>query len=462
MFPAIHPGQYQKMKPKLTTAHSPSEPDPALLALLGKVKQICIAFAVLFASISFCAWLFPAVGPFLHLGAHWASPDGSLCSLFCALSLYVSEKPATQLDRISAFLGAFFPIAIALLVLAQWGLHVSSGTDAAQPGLLVMSPQAASGFLLMGFAALLIQSRTPLAAHAGEVVVFALSFLVLVFFSGEAFRVLDRTRSISGNWISLANLTCLALLTVVVLLRQVQKSVFSIFLGSGIGGRIARLASPILLIIPFVRETMRIRLIGEARVPANYITAILASVAAMVSFALLLLIVWRINAMELEIRQLSLLDELTGLYNLRGFRLLAEHALRMARRGQAPISVLFIDLDDLKQINDSYGHGIGSRALEQTGELLKKTFRESDIVGRIGGDEFAVAGQFSHAAVTVAAQRLREAASHLSLGNGASPLNLSVGHVTTEANAHQSLDELLALADKAMYEEKRRKKSIPA
>ena len=323
-----------------------------------------------------------------------------------------------------------------------------------------MSPQAASGFLLLGVAALLIQNRTAVAARLGDLVVFALCFFALVFCSGEAFRLLDR--NLGGIWISLPNLICLVLLTVVVLLRQVQNSVFSIFLGSGIGGRIARFASPILLIIPFVREAMRIRLIGEARVPANYITAILASIAAMLSFALLLLIAWRINSMELEIRQLSLLDELTGLYNLRGFRVLAEHALRMAQRRGDPFSVLFIDLDNLKQINDSHGHSVGSAMLQQTGELLKETFRESDIMGRIGGDEFAVAGQFSHAAASVAAQRLRDAAAGLTVGTGPFGHNLSVGVATSEAAAHHTLDELLALADRAMYEEKRRKKAVPA
>jgi diguanylate cyclase (GGDEF)-like protein len=453
---------HSQMIPQHTPALSPSEPDPSLLEILGKVRQICVALTALIAFLSLCAWLVPGVWALLPLNWHLASPDVALCSLSCALSLQISSGAMTRRYRITAFLCALFPVAVALLALILRELAPGAGTNGWLFGVLAMSPQTACEFILLGVAALLIQSRTAVAARLGDLVVFALCFFALVFSSGEAFRGLDGAKNLAGIWISFPNLICLVLLTLVVLLRQVQNSIFSIFLGSGIGGRIARFASPILLIIPFVREAMRNRLIGEARVPANYITAILASIAAMVSFALLLVIVWRINSMELEIRQLSLLDELTGLYNLRGFRVLAEHALRMAQRNQEPFSVLFIDLDNLKQINDSYGHSVGSATLHQTGELLKRTFRESDMMGRIGGDEFAVAGHFSHAAVAVAAQRLREAASHLLVGGGSAGLSLSVGVTTTETGTHPSLNELLALADRAMYEEKRRKKSVSA
>jgi diguanylate cyclase (GGDEF)-like protein len=108
-----------------------------------------------------------------------------------------------------------------------------------------------------------------------------------------------------------------------------------------------------------------------------------------------MLLVWYIKGMENEIHDLSLRDELTGLYNLRGFKILAVQALRLAQRSNAPFSVLFIDLDDLKRINDFHGHGVGSAALNETGELIKTTFRETDVIGRVGGDEFAVAGQFN-------------------------------------------------------------------
>jgi diguanylate cyclase (GGDEF)-like protein len=200
-------------------------------------------------------------------------------------------------------------------------------------------------------------------------------------------------------------------------------------------------------------------LIGVLHLPENYATAILASVATAISFYLLLLITWRVNSMEVDIRDLTLRDELTGLYNLRGFYLLAEQALRLAQRSQLPVSVLFIDLDNLKATNDSFGHGTGSASLMETAELLKATFRETDVMGRIGGDEFAVVCLCSYTAMSIAAQRLEEASAIRNAQPTVRfPLSFSVGYITSEEHAHQSLKELLTKADKAMYEDKRRKK----
>jgi len=145
---------------------------------------------------------------------------------------------------------------------------------------------------------------------------------------------------------------------------------------------------------------------------------------------------------------------------LRGFKILAEQALRLARRSQVPFSVLFVDLDNLKQINDIHGHGVGSVMLRETAELLQETFRETDVIGRVGGDEFAVAGRFSGPAVPIAVQRLRGASAQRNSSAGHKvALSFSIGQVTSTLTEQESLEALLAKADKSMYEDKRRKKS---
>ena len=194
--------------------------------------------------------------------------------------------------------------------------------------------------------------------------------------------------------------------------------------------------------------------------PEHYATAILASLSVALSFSLLMLLVWYIKSMEAEIHDLSLRDELTGLYNLRGFKILAEQALRLAQRSKVPFSVLFVDLDNLKQINDVHGHGVGSATLREIAELVQATFREPDVIGRIGGDGFAVAGQFNDSAVSVAVQRLRDASTERNSSAGHKvALSFSIGQVTSILAEHESLDALLAKADQSMYEDKRRKKS---
>src|SRR2546426_411655 len=94
--------------------------------------------------------------------------------------------------------------------------------------------------------------------------------------------------------------------------------------------------------------------------------------------------------LQAELGNLALTDELTGLYNRRGFMAIAERQLKLGRRSGRGMLLFFIDVDRLKQINDSFGHAEGDRVLKHITEALEKTFRDSDVIARMGGDEFVV------------------------------------------------------------------------
>jgi diguanylate cyclase (GGDEF)-like protein len=174
--------------------------------------------------------------------------------------------------------------------------------------------------------------------------------------------------------------------------------------------------------------------------------------------ALVLALAWRIDSLEEKIRHLSLRDDLTGLYNRRGFFLFAEREYRLANRSEVPFSVLFIDLDGLKRVNDRLGHEVGSTFLRETANLMKKTFRDSDILARIGGDEFVVAGTLGASGVTRAAQRLEEAAADRNAsGDNVYPLGFSIGYAISDSQQPETLEELLNRADSEMYRRKRDK-----
>jgi diguanylate cyclase (GGDEF)-like protein len=322
-----------------------------------------------------------------------------------------------------------------------------------------MSAQTAVRFALVGLSAIFIRARPQIAHRVADVLVFFLGLMVLISTAEHIFGAFPTFGLAVTRSLSFGTAVCLVLLTLAAIFCRMEDGVFSIFVGQGIGARFARVLWPILLVMPFVREAGRAHLMRAHLFPAHYATAILTSVATAVSIALLLILSWYINHMEAEIRDLTLRDELTGLYNWRGFSLLSEQALRLAQRSQLPFSVLYIDFDNLKQVNDAFGHDAGSAFLTETGKLIKATFRESDVMGRIGGDEFAVAGHFSPAAVATAAQRL-EAACAAKNAEAATPfpLSLSVGYATAAENAHETLKDLIAAADKAMYAEKRRRK----
>ena len=164
-----------------------------------------------------------------------------------------------------------------------------------------------------------------------------------------------------------------------------------------------------------------------------------------------------------ELRAMSLVDELTGLYNRRGFLALARQQLRVADRLGSQVCQVFVDLDGLKWINDTYGHSVGDRALVETAQLLRETFRESDVIARIGGDEFAVLIMDSnnHGGEAMAT-RLREnvAARNAWVGRRYE-LSLSTGTARCDPRSAVSVDELLAEADLWMYAHKRQKKRTP-
>ena len=157
------------------------------------------------------------------------------------------------------------------------------------------------------------------------------------------------------------------------------------------------------------------------------------------------------------LRNLSLRDELTALYNRRGFLEHAQQALRAAARTKQPACVFFVDLNGMKQINDKLGHQMGDRALIATAHILAGVFRESDIIARLGGDEFAIlAAACGPEQVATVRTRLMAALEELNQSRKEPfQLSVSVGESVYDPHAPSALEALMESADRAMYEEKR-------
>lgn len=155
------------------------------------------------------------------------------------------------------------------------------------------------------------------------------------------------------------------------------------------------------------------------------------------------------------VHQISITDELTGIYNRRGFRLLAGRELAMARRHGSEALLIFADVDGLKRVNDRDGHAEGDRLIGDTARLLGRVFRATDVIARLGGDEFAVLcpGRDSAAPETLA--RLRAALHDFNAAERPrQPLALSLGCVVIAPDDLRDLDQLLEDADRAMYADK--------
>ena len=164
-----------------------------------------------------------------------------------------------------------------------------------------------------------------------------------------------------------------------------------------------------------------------------------------------------------RLQNLSLVDELTGVYNRRGFMTIAHQQTKLAQRTQSPWVIVFADVDGLKKINDTYGHPEGDQVLREVARLLKSTFRESDVIARIGGDEFAVLAFAATEALAASfTRRLQTMVDTVNATPGRRyRLAISLGLAHYDPLNPRRVEDVLAQADAAMYEHKRKLKPSP-
>ncbi len=174
--------------------------------------------------------------------------------------------------------------------------------------------------------------------------------------------------------------------------------------------------------------------------------------------------IWDISARKLvedQLRTLSLIDQLTGVYNRRGFLTVVRQYKYLAERAKRGFYILFIDIDGLKRINDNYGHHEGDLALQTLANICSMCFRRSDVVGRIGGDEFAICTIEAEkdTAKTLINRLQRCVEHHNKKREHTFQLSLSIGAIYYGVDSPCSVEDLLDQADKSMYKQRAHKKA---
>lgn len=162
---------------------------------------------------------------------------------------------------------------------------------------------------------------------------------------------------------------------------------------------------------------------------------------------------------ELAFIELATIDELTGLSNRRGFMTNARYIINLCDRQQISCSLIFIDLNGFKNINDKFGHAEGDRALADFANLIKSSFRNSDILARLGGDEFVVLlTDTSKSSAEIAMSKFQKSIDdYFAAANHGYSISCSYGIVGSDLNQHMSIEKLLDDADSLMYEHKSQK-----
>jgi diguanylate cyclase (GGDEF)-like protein len=253
-------------------------------------------------------------------------------------------------------------------------------------------------------------------------------------------------------------LVSIMLLTGAVMIRHLRTGMYQLIVGLGIGSAFLRIGLPWMFVLPFVIVLVALATVELGGLDMRYTAALTAALASLITLLFSLNIARKLNGLEAELRSLSLTDPLTGLHNRRGFEILGEQRFHEAERSREKVALLFFDIDGLKQVNDRYGHDIGSRLIKDFADLLTHKFRHSDVLGRLGGDEFAVLvhdGDDAEACV----KQLTQAAESANIENSRPyAIEFSVGIEYGSPRTGDTLLDLITRADNSMYLKKRAKR----
>lgn len=446
---------------------APKQLDTRLLDRLERVSAACLVVAAIIAGGVLAGWLAPTLRVVLPPTWSLMKANTSLALLSCTVSAALAHNPRHSSRRrlLAAVFAviALLPTLIALYEHATgratgWGTVLAA--DDAQPIPGLMAVQTAFGLVLLVLTLLIDPRSRGAPGWLFDGALAALTLLVLVLLSGHIYSATNLVGQSSSIRTSPQTLACIALVAVAQLNRRAPHGFFALLVGVGIGSHFARLMIPFSMALAFLTIYVGERLFASGNLTLSNAAAMTAaSMVAILTF-LILLLAAKINRLEAELRETSISDELTHLYNLRGFHLLGGQALRDAQRSGRAITLACLDVDGLKAVNDTFGHDAGSEMLAFIAAQLRSTFRDNDVVARVGGDEFAVLTQGTQDDVAAALRRLDEA---LLVANarGGKPYRMSVSAGVAGGDAHDraTLGELLARADAAMYDNRRKRRS---
>jgi CcmD family protein len=436
-----------------------------VLRRLHTAQTICFVLIGVIAGGILCGWLLPAVGARLPLG--WAVMKANTALAFLlvtAAAILVQSKqgPRRVIEgRVCAIVAmviagaALFaystghPIGIETILVADSGAKMP-GRMSVQTGVYLEF----IGLILLFEGA----SRKPW-IHVVDALTMTLVLLTLSIVAGYMFDAANLFGQTAYTRVAPQTLTCMILLGIAVVGRRARNGFFSVLVGEAIGSQTARLALPFALMLPFFVVSGSAYSTRAQWLSAPYAAALAASVCSVLIFGFVVMMARRINELERELRDTSLTDELTKIHNRRAFYLLGEHALLEARRNGTSLTVLFFDLNDLKQVNDTLGHDLGSRLLVQAADLLRANFRSNDVVARVGGDEFAVVTRSAKDDLVSALNRLDKSTAAANEVVNSYHISFSMGEAAIDPASSESFAELVDRADALMYARKRRKKA---
>jgi diguanylate cyclase (GGDEF)-like protein len=430
------------------------------------MAAVALGLAAAIAAVVLLLWYTPA---YSGLPPVWSKMPANTATamLLSAFCLACSFRKRPEHWRGAGIAAAIVVLLLGTLSLSEYLVHIPLGIDRLLPNNPHIpypgrpSPQSAFGLTMLAITMLTLRQIKNVWSRLSDFAALASVALNLVMLGGHVYGV---NTGNFGDATLMAPQTLLAFIcfsAAVVTLRAEQGDLFAVLVNRGIGSRIVRTIMPFAILVPFLFLSAETFFRKNGTFGAAYAAALASAAASILTICVVTWMGWRINSLERELRDQSLTDELTGTYNRRGFYFLGFQAIREAERARNGLAVFFCDLDGLKRVNDVHGHEIGSEMIRSFAGILNATFRKSDIVGRVGGDEFAVItirdGSMWMEGVYARLNQLANA--HNNTSGQLYRLSFSIGHAELELGRSETLDDIIARADTMMYADKAAKKT---
>jgi diguanylate cyclase (GGDEF)-like protein len=449
---------------------------------LGRVRLFCnasCATCVLVGGLILLGWasgvsLLKAA--FLGVGA--IEPNTALSLILLGVSLWLLlPDPPRRVRRVWGLALAGAVTSLGALTLFERRFHLDLGVDhlffAHAAASARMAPITAATIFVLGLALLLLDAPTRLGARPSQLLSLWGGLAAVMSVSGY----INGADAIYGFFsfalVAVYISLLLFLVSAAIFFARPKVGIPGDLMGKFIGSSMARRLLPVLIAVPLAAAWFRVR----AEQAGWFGTELGLAFNVTTNVLSLSLVVWlyarNLNKADESLHEArqakealwdaSLRDELTGLYNRRGFLTFAEEQMKLAHSGRRELVVLFADVDGLKAINDGYGHAEGDRAIKAAAEVLLTVFRDTDLISRLAGDEFAVLALDCSRAGLVRIEAHLEKVLRASNHRG-NPwkLSISLGAIHVDSEHPVPIDEVLGRADKMMYERKRAKPVLAA
>ena len=456
----------RSLKEDAAVRQSSNEPDERILAMLRRAEPAALLVVVITTVLTIGLWFIPRFAALVPPIWSKMVANTAVGLLLAAVSLALSaERRSPNLQHLSQAAGLVV-LTLGISTLTEYAADVSLGIDTWLPSSSASlhpgrpSPQTALALALLGTSLLVIREYRSGRSILADLSAIMLAAFCLLMIAGRFFGATSIVGINASTLMSPQTLLCISCLAFVVVARRAKRGrILSVLVNIGIGSQIVRMVLPAAILLPYASIAAIAYLVDSQTMDATYAHAFTATGETLAALCIVVWMAWRINALERQLRDMSLTDELTNVNNRRGFYFLAQQAFREATHTGTGMTLLFFDLDGLKRANDTIGHQAGSKLIQSLAALLMETFRDSDVVGRVGGDEFAVATLRDGEKARQALGRLNRAVADLNKSAAQEfPLSFSVGMSELNAGSSESFEDLVARADTRMYEDKAQRK----